>query len=324
MKIYIHYKTTEKPWGGGNTFLRAFKKYCLQNGVEIAKSINEDYDILFFSGFTKAPGKYFSINELINIKRFGYTNKLYKRFFNVKKKLLIFRADGFRDEYANFNDNIGDLIQKLSLHIADHVIFQNKKCLETANRNHIGYFKNNYSIIHNGTDQEIFYLKKENFWESKQPLKIFSANWSSNLNKGYKIIADFSELDGVESYFCGNWPKEVNKKKVMIKPAMKQNELADEYRKYDVFLHPSVKDMSPNVCLEAISCGLPVIYNSTSGIGEIIKSCGIEINDNDLEKTLKLIKTKYFELLQNIKKEYAYFSMERCAKEYIQVFKKTL
>ena len=31
IKVYIYYNITEKPWGGGNSFLKSFKKYIIAN-----------------------------------------------------------------------------------------------------------------------------------------------------------------------------------------------------------------------------------------------------------------------------------------------------
>lgn len=323
MKIYIHYNITDKPWGGGNSFLKAFRYYCIKNNIELAKSINDDYDILFFNAAHKSQGKFISIDELLNIKQYGATNKIVKKFKNTKKKLLLYRSDGFRDEYTSLANDRTDEIQKLSLQLSSHIIFQNNSSLTTASRNHIGYCKKNYSIIYNGVNQELFKLK-DTFWNKKDKLKIFSANWSSNHNKGYKIIAEFSELENIELTFCGNWPNSIDKRNVKIIPAISQNKLAEEYCKHDIFLHPSKHDQSPNVCLEAISCGLPIIYHETSGIKEVAGDCGIVVDESDLNNTLKIIIKEYDNLITILKNKRDYYSINRTAKEYIDIFRKVL
>lgn len=323
MKIYIHYDITDKPWGGGNSFLKAFRHYCKKNNIKLAKNINDDYDILFFNAASKSKNKSLSIDELILMKTIGLNNRIYNKFIKRKPKMLIYRSDGFRDEYANLVNNKGDLIQRLSLQLADHIIFQNKTSYNVAKREHIGYCKNNFTIIHNGINQELFTMKKT-FWNGTDMLKVFSANWSSNLNKGYETIARFSELDGVESTFCGNWPASVDRKNVNIMSPKPQKELAEEYKKYDIFLHPAKYDPSPNVCLEAISCGLPIIYHETSGIKEVAGDCGIVVDELNLNSTLKMIIKEYSSLISIIKNKREHYSMDRSAKEYIEVFGKVL
>jgi glycosyltransferase involved in cell wall biosynthesis len=323
MKLYIHYDITKKPWGGGNSFLKAFKKYCEESDIQLSKKINDNYDILFFNAASKSQTKEISIDELVKLKTLGVNNRFSNAFFPRKPKILVYRSDGFRHEYANMSNNSGDLIQQLSLSIADHVIFQNKSSLVTASRGNVGYCKNNYDIVYNGVDQELFKLK-ENFWNKKGVLKVFSANWSNNLNKGYETIARFSNLEGVELTFCGNWPTSVNKEKVKVTPALPQEELSKEYLKHDVFLHPSKYDQSPNVCLEAISCGLPIIFHNTSGIKEVAGECGIEVNEKNLNETYQNIINQYDSLVKIIVKNREYYSISRAAEEYINIFKKIL
>ena len=65
MRIFINYKTTDAPWGGGNSFIRAFTRYCINNGVELAKSINDKYDVLLASAAHSAPGKHIDLNEIL-------------------------------------------------------------------------------------------------------------------------------------------------------------------------------------------------------------------------------------------------------------------
>lgn len=324
MRIYIHYDITDKPWGGGNSFLKAFKYFCINNNIELAKSINDEYDILFCNAASKSVKKAISIDELINIKYYGYTNKYIAKLKRKKTdKLIVYRSDGFRDNYASISNNIGDMIQKQMLHLADYVIFQNHFCLNTSQREHIGYKNSNYSIIFNGINQDMFQAKKI-FWDKKKRLKIFSASWSNNINKGHKIIAKVSEDKSIDVTFCGRWPESIDKKNVNILEPKKQSELALEYVKHDVFLHPAKYDPSPNVCLEAISSGLPIIYHETSGIKEIASECGISVNEENPQETIELMKNKYVELINNIKDKYDFYSINRCALEYINLFNKLI
>ena len=44
------------------------------------------------------------------------------------------------------------------------------------------------------------------------------------------------------------------------------------YRSADLFVLPSEFDNSPNVALEAMSCGIPVIATDVGGVGEYVKN----------------------------------------------------
>jgi colanic acid/amylovoran biosynthesis glycosyltransferase len=66
-------------------------------------------------------------------------------------------------------------------------------------------------------------------------------------------------------------------KQVRIIPPMPQDKLAEHYRKADLFVHPSVvtkngnRDVIPNVLVEAMASGTPVISTRLSGIQELIQ-----------------------------------------------------
>ncbi|MEI6519428.1 MAG: glycosyltransferase family 4 protein [bacterium] len=63
---------------------------------------------------------------------------------------------------------------------------------------------------------------------------------------------------------------------VIISPWMDENELIEEYYYADIFLCPSVitpdndRDGLPNVVIEAMACGLPIIGSNMSGIPEAV------------------------------------------------------
>ncbi|MDY6839536.1 MAG: glycosyltransferase family 4 protein [Thermodesulfobacteriota bacterium] len=325
MKIYIHYKITERPWGGGNSFLKGFRDYCHANSIPLAKAINDPYDILFFNGAHMAPGRCLDLTELIQQKYHGSSGWARRFRRRAAAKLLVYRADGFRHHYAQLDRDKADCVQRAALQLADHVVFQNRYTLNLARSKHVGFHNDNYSIVYNGVDQKLFKLKEGAFWDGKRRLRVFSSNWSANLNKGFRELAQFSEIEEVRVTFCGNWPHgQVDEKNVKVLGPMAQDRLAEEYTKHDVFLHVSKNDSSPNVCLEALSCGLPIIYHASAGIGEVAGGCGLVYNDMDHLKTLQDVYENYDRLVENILERRSNFSMERCGREYAEVFRSLL
>ena len=324
IKLYIHYKITDGPWGGANHFFRALKNLLNEfkkDQVEIVTDINEKYDIFLMNSGYAGPSEFLDIQVVKNIKKYGYT-KLTKRLFRKNQnKKVVHRLDGLRAIYNNQWDKMDEL-QLRACRFADHLIFQSKHCLESFER--YGYDGDNYSIVYNGVNSSIFNTQGKEFWNGTEKLKLFSCNWSSNPRKGYHTIARFSELKGVESYFVGNWPKDINKRNVICLPPMKQEELAYYYRKCDAFLHPARDDPCPNVVLEALSCGLPIIYHDSGGTPEIAGNYGLPLpSDLTTDTMIDLIDTmkeKYPHFVENIKKDVRKFSIERAVEDYINVF----
>ncbi|HRZ18853.1 MAG TPA: glycosyltransferase [Methanofastidiosum sp.] len=89
----------------------------------------------------------------------------------------------------------------------------------------------------------------------------------------------------------------------------------------DYLYFPSKNDSCPNTVIEAIRCGVPIIYDNSGGTPELVKNFGICLNnfDNNIDLIEDLIKNK------NSYKKKAYnnkdlFSIEKAADAYIRYF----
>lgn len=324
MKLFVHYKPTTGPTGGGNTFITDFLKFCKRNNVSLANNINDDYDILFFNGGFKAPRHPLDLNELLEQKFIGRSGPF--RVFQKRRKgrILVYRADGFRCIYAGISRDYCDTVQRCSLQLADQVVFQNNWSVNMMKDEQIGFHGTNYSVIYNGIDQEMFNLEGKEYWDGNEPLRIFSASWSSNANKGFKELADLSTEPNTIVTFCGNWPQSIESQQVNLIKPLSRDALAKEYKKHHVFMLVSRHDTSPNACLEAVSSGLPLVYAHNSGVSEVLPDCGVAYDELDGKSTFEEVRERYKDLLQNVLSRREFFSMERCGKEYLQFFESLL
>ncbi len=323
IRVYIYYTITHKPWGGGNSFLKALKHYInhKQNDLfEIVEDIHDDYDIFFMNGGHKNQGVYIDLQEISTIKR-----KISWLSFLKNHKKIVYRLDGARYKYNKTRSEMDDL-QFQATQFADHIIFQSQECVESFVA--LGYKDHKHSIIYNGVNQTIFNTKEKYFWDGKSALKIFSANWSANIHKGYPAIAAFSEHSEVASYFVGNWHQETPSKNVNVLPPVPQEELANYYKNCDVFLHAAQNDPCPNVVLEALSCGLPVLYHNSGGTKEIAAPYGLplpdEITPESIHAVLQEMRSRYHEFKTAILRDMEKFSIEVVGEQYLEVFKKVV
>lgn len=322
MKIYIHYKITEEPWGGGNSFLKAFRNYLINSPEhEYIDDINKDFDIFFVNGAHKAPGTYIDIQEISNRVKPNILMKV----LGKKQIPVIYRLDGARKTYNGQKSEM-DEIQENILNIANHVILQSNFTLSTFVDNNIHI--PNYDIIYNGIDNGLFNLDGKAIWDKKQKLKIIAASWSSNINKGFQTISDFSLNRNIQVDFIGNWNDNIPKNNIIHTPPLKQNKLSEYFKNNHIFLFPSKNESCSNVLLEAISSGLPVFYHNSGANPEISKDCGIAlpavINQEAITELLYKMQTNYDLYYENIKKCRINFSMNTVAEKYIDVFKKVL
>jgi len=53
-------------------------------------------------------------------------------------------------------------------------------------------------------------------------------------------------------------------------PPFAQQEAPNIYRKADILLHTKIQDVCPGVVVEALACGLPVVYSMSGGVPELV------------------------------------------------------
>jgi glycosyltransferase involved in cell wall biosynthesis len=320
MRIYIWYETIEGPWGGINSFVRALKKEVQNRGdTLLEKHITPQTDIILVSAASAGQNEEISLDDIQNLlkKRKNKFNKWLNRY----QFKLIHRLDGLRAIYANkFVENDQKQIELSK--VADFRIFQSAESLRAFQK--FGYSDNKHVIIYNGADHNIFKLK-ENFKLGKK-IKLIANSWSTNRLKGFDVISLMSEVPGVEMSFIGRWNEEVPKRNVKILGKKTYTEVAKCLSESDIFLHAASNDACPNVVVEALSVGLPVIYHNSGGTKELAKNYGVplpkEISLKSLQTCIKQTIELYPKLIKNIQKDREKFSIKRASDQYIKVFEK--
>ncbi len=316
MKICIYYKTVDRPFGGANSFIANLRRYFLATDVSITDDINSDYDILMLNSATRAPGKLFRYKEIANVRRYGYSS-LFSLIRKKKRKIkIVYRLDGLRKIYAGIEHEMDDL-QLKCFPLADHIVFQSEYSHEVFEN--IAFVGRNYSIIHNGVDQALFNMKQKSKWDGSSALKIMSCSWSRNPGKGHRMISEISRIGGVRVTFLGHWAEEVDRASVVLLGAQNHHRIAAEFKRAHIFLFPSLNEACSNTLIEALSCGLPVLYADSGGNGEIAEKYGVKLNEQDLPGNIEEIKSKYFQLLDGICEDIELFSIESVGRKYLEV-----
>lgn len=148
------------------------------------------------------------------------------------------------------------------------------------------YAKKEFKVICNGVNTDTFYPA------SKEKTEDFCILFVSRLieGKGLQfIIPDLQKIQestnkNVKLVIVGNGPyrEELEKlvkaceaeKFVRFEGLRNSDELLQYYQHADVFILPSKQEGMPNVVLEAMSCGLPVVMTPCEGSRELIRNNG--------------------------------------------------
>lgn len=143
-------------------------------------------------------------------------------------------------------------------------------------------------VIGNTLDFDIFNIKSNNSFKELESNKIkvlFGAVDPKGVEyKGYSIIIEFIKklkrdnkelLDKMQFVVFGTSDieeiKNLGVNCTAIGEIKSQEKLANLYNDCDILLYPSLEDNLPNVVMESLACGLPVVAFNIGGISDLVK-----------------------------------------------------
>jgi glycosyltransferase involved in cell wall biosynthesis len=319
----------QRPWGGANNFIRALHRELEQSGRYVfTDSLHSDCDILFMNELGTGPGgdgrriRFRTVRRLQAGRR-AIADVLFRRKAPAPRKVVVRAVNLYSHAFRMGVRNmvIGRLRDRELLRLlnaADMVIFQ------SAYQRHFfvesGYEGATDLVIHNGANTA--------FWvdDLRQPplegvLRVASSTASPRPTKRHDLIAAFSEVPGVEVVHCGNWPTELNPRRVRLLGMKPASEVAEVFAGCHIFLHPAVKDPCPNAIFEAICAGLPVIYNADPGSSaEIVGPNGFALDESNLRATAETARARLPELRLLVSRNRGYYTIQRAARQYLDAF----
>ena len=247
---------------------------------------------------------------------------------------FIHRLDGIwfkPDEFKTHNKNI-----KWAYDNCDHVVWQsefdkNMTCHHWGNRKG--------SVIHNGInfkslnkDTDFTNIKDQ---KSKMSGRLFvsSASWhrQKRLKENIEFFLRNRNEDDLMKVMRKNPDVEINDSQlrqiVLYTGELTHNQCLEIYRHCDWMIHLAWLDHCPNVVVEALAQGCPVICTNSGGTKEIVRENGIiipetkrynyELTDYDNPYNLKIPKIE----LKNVVVNNKHLNIENVAKKYLEIMK---
>lgn len=243
------------PAGGGHQFLRALKREWERRGFRV--------EVNSISGSTRAC--------LLNSFNFDADRF---RFLRRGSCRIIHRVDGPLAAYRGFDDGTDRKIAEWNREFAQATVFQSRFSL--AAHAELGLAFRDPVVIPNAADPGVFYPPARPSHPRGRKLRVVSASWSDNRNKGaeiYEWLDRNLDFGRVEYVFAGRLPAAM--KNVRVVEPVPSGELAELLRGQDVYLTASRNDPCSNSLVEALACGLPAIYLNSGGHPELAGEAGL-------------------------------------------------
>jgi len=251
------------PAGGSYTFMRNFQDYLTQENIPWTNNLHEDYDLLFLNSW-QTPFK-----QAYEIKQSRPTMR------------VIHRIDGVAQDYGRY-DGV-DWLQRDVNTLADQTIFQSHYSYDTT-RTKYKLIHQEGPIIFNPVDVERFSpIGNQYDLPKKTKPRILTISWSKNRNKGTWRLPELARLNpDLEFLHAGQTTFEASPPNLLQLGRVAHTHLPDLMRSADIFLNLSLYDPCPNVVIEALASGLPILYMNSGGTPELVgKNAGLAITDDE-------------------------------------------
>jgi len=294
--ISFFHEFSPPPGGGGHQFLRA-----LWNEMERSGLVLENNTL---SAVTKTC--------LCNSFNFDFD---WVRKIRRPQCRLVHRVDGPIGVYRGYDDSTDGLIWRFNRELADATILQSEFSL----RKHVelGFDFVDPVVIPNAVDPTLFHGDGRIPFPRAGKIRLISASWSDNPNKGaeiYRWLDGSLDWERYEYVFVGRSP--VTFSNIRIVPPLASRELADLFRRSDIFITGSRNDPCSNALLEALSCGLPALYLNSGGHSEIAGEGGVAF---DTAEEIPSLLAKLVEEYERVQSRIRLPAIEDVARRYLEV-----
>ena len=240
--------------GGMFTFVGNFTAWLEQNGVPFTKSIDDQFDVLFANSWA-VP-----LKTVARLKR------------SRPQLRVAHRIDGSATDYGGNPD--ADRLQARVNLFADVTIFQSEYGRH-ATREKVRVIAQDGPIIWNPVDLKTFDPDGERIDLPRGCPLVACASFSVNPFKGGPQIDSLAAAHpDVTFVLLGRFDAIADRPNVVRLGHLGHRQMAAALRSCDVFLNLSLKDTCPNVVLEALASGLPVLFVHSGGVPEIVGDCG--------------------------------------------------
>lgn len=330
----------------------------VERNLRMLKGINGDYEIFSFpfSDFQIEQHPLIQSADIINLHWVaGLIN--YPSFFKFIKKPVVwtlhdmnpfmggfhYNGDKIRNE-NNFKELENELIhikQKSLINFKGLTIVSPSKWIADYANNSVIFNNYDVRVIMNSIDLSVFKPHQSQFSREQFNLPVdkkiilFVSQSVSNFRKGFDLLTEaLTELqlgNDVLLVTVGEMPYTNIKNSINLGVINDDHLMSLLYAASNLFILPSREDNFPNVMLESLGCGTPIIAFNTGGMEEIILTGfnGIlseSITSKDLCAAIKLglnMNTN-FDRKEIRKFAEAHFDMAKQANSYINLYKQLI
>lgn len=270
--FYFNRMPVSGPWGGGNKTITSLAERLTSMGHTVTGELRSNVDVIF------------CVDPRPSQNALGYS-----ALRSIADQLSIPLIQRVGDVGTHGKPDLTQLV-KQSIARSDFVIFTSHWAMS-----YVGW-RGRCDIIQNGA-MPAFYENRRGISRCSSTPSIVTHHWSSNPLKGislYERLAADIERGAVDAKFTyiGRSSDALASRTMTPRDT---DELSVIIPQHEIYLSASVLEAGANHIVEAMACGLPVIYSSEGGsIPEYCDGRGLSYSTYDeMIETIRLAKDQY-------------------------------
>lgn len=261
-RVGLWHQFVAPPYGGGNQFMLALRNELRRRGIAVVENeLRADVDVYLLNSI------HFDIDQFV-------------AFADRHRLRAVHRIDGPIHLIRGFDREKDELCFDLNKRFAAATVLQSTWTYQRITE--MSYSPVKPVIIRNAVDASIFHPHGRATVEPGRKIRLIATSWSNNARKGgpiYQWLEERLDWDRFEFTFVGN--ASVPFKRIKSIPAVGSEELARILRHHDVYITASQNDPCSNAVIEALACGLPVLYRNDGGHPELVGYGGLPFVDQE-------------------------------------------
>ncbi|MCH7800412.1 MAG: glycosyltransferase family 4 protein [Chloroflexi bacterium] len=199
------------------------------------------------------------------------------------------QPSGYQDRHFTINMMALNYRIQKDLALADFVIYQSEFSKECADR-YLYKRRDDYAVIMNGVDLDHFTLgppeqRKRRLLSMGNirheymlgtVLPVFKGLWARH-DLELLIVGSLDAINGeILDTFRRENPNLSDR--IIVTGPVANDDLPSYIHKSDVLVHPRLGDACPNVIVEAMACGVPVVCGAWGGAAELVGEAGAVVS----------------------------------------------
>jgi len=284
----------EGPYGGVNQFSANLENYLRSKGHQVFRQLVPELDLILI------------VSAKTNIQTTSYTPAQVADYLVLHPNTVVVQRVNTCNEQRAADLGLNQAVLAVN-RLADYTVFVSKFIRELYLGQGFDAGKR-HGVILTGANEAVFNAADRARRQPEEKFKVVTHHWSSNYMKGFDIYERLDLLLGKQPFqehfeftYIGNLPPGFSFENTCVLPPLSGQALARKLKENHIYVTGARHEPAGNHYIEAMRCGLPVLFLSSGSSAEYcLPYGGIEFTPVDFEERLLEMQSRYDKLSRQV------------------------